>query len=116
MSDPAVNCTLEVSCTVGSLDNALDALEEGADINCRSGAPLFNAIFNRNIEIIRLLIERGADLSLFLPAAKLKPLGDDIDQIVDALMACAPPDPDAIDVDAMEEFDEEIRAKGLESP
>ena len=32
------------------VQDALDAIEEGADINCRSGAPLFNAIFNRNIE------------------------------------------------------------------
>ena len=115
MSDPIANCTLELACTVGSLDNALEALEEGADINHGGGAPLFNAIFNRNREMITLLVERGADLSHFISPAKQAALGS-MDETIAMLMECAPPDPNAIDPGLMGEMDGTIRSKGLGKP
>lgn len=115
MSDPIANCTLELACTVGSLDNALEALEEGADINHGGGAPLFNAIFNRNREMITLLVERGADLSNFVSPAKQAVLGSP-EETIAMLMECAPPDPNAIDPGLMEEMDGTIRSKGLGKP
>lgn len=115
MSDPIANCTLELACTVGSIDNALEALEEGADINAGGGAPLFNAIFNRNVELIHLLVERGADLSNFISPAKQALLGS-VEQTIDMLMECAPPDPNAVDPGLMGEMDATIRSKGLGKP
>lgn len=115
MSDSAANCTLELACTVGSVADALEALEEGADINFKGGAPLFNAIFNRNVDLIRLLIERDADLSSFIPPTK-RVLIKDMDELIEVLLECAPPDPRAIDPGLMGEMDATIRAKGLGKP
>ncbi|MCB1230739.1 MAG: hypothetical protein KDN19_10760 [Verrucomicrobiae bacterium] len=115
MSDAAANCTLELACTVGSVADATEALEEGADINSRGGAPLFNAIFNRNIEVIRLLIENDVDLSNFVsPAMRLNIR--DIDELIEILLECAPPDPKAIDPGLMGEMDATIRKSGLGKP
>ncbi len=115
MSDAAANCTLELACTVGSVADALEALEEGADINYKGGAPLFNAIFNRNVEVIRLLIERDADLSSFIPTTK-RVLIKDVDELIEVLLECAPPDPRAIDPGLMGEMDATIRKSGLGKP
>lgn len=115
MSDPTVNLTLELACTVGSVDNALEALEEGADIDHGGGAPLFNAIFNRNLDVILMLVERGADLSNFISPAKQAALGS-TEETIEMLMECAPPDPNAIDPGILGEMDATIRSKGLGKP
>jgi hypothetical protein len=115
MSDPISNCTLELACTVGSIDNALEALEEGADINFGGGAPLFAAIFNRNREVVRMLVERGAEISHLLPKSKQVGISG-IDQLIDLLMTFAPPDPKAIDPTLMGEFNEILRKDGLGKP
>ncbi|MBL9154099.1 MAG: hypothetical protein JNK37_16520 [Verrucomicrobiales bacterium] len=115
MSDPIANRTLDLACTVGSVDNALEAIEEGADVNNGGGAPLFTAIFNHNPQIVRLLIEHGADLSNFLPPAKRAGITD-IDALVEMLMTFAPPDPRAIDPQLMEETDGIYRKNGLGKP
>lgn len=115
MSDPVANCTLELACTVGSIDNALEALDEGADINFGGGAPLFAAIFNRNREIVRMLVERGAEISHLLPKSKQVGISG-IEQLIDLLMTFAPPDPKAIDPALMAEFNEILRKDGLGKP
>ncbi len=115
MSDAAANCTLELACTVGSVADAIEAIEDGADINYGGGAPLFTAIFNRNVEMIRLLIDRGADLSAFIPPAKQAAF-ESVDAIIEMLMTCAPPDPKAIDPGLMGEMDATIRKSGLGKP
>ena len=61
MSDPIANRNLELACTVGALDNAIEALEEGADVNYQGGAPLFLAIIDRNRPLIRVLLDHGAE-------------------------------------------------------
>ncbi len=115
MSDAVANCTLELACTVGSIADAIEALEDGADINHGGGAPLFNAIFNRNVEIIRFLIDREADLSAFITPARRATIGS-VDQLIEVLMECAPPDPKAIDPGIMGEMDATIRKSGLGKP
>ncbi|MCB1064416.1 MAG: hypothetical protein KDN20_16045 [Verrucomicrobiae bacterium] len=115
MSDAIANRTLDLACTVGSVADAIEALEDGADINYGGGAPLFSAIFNRNIEVIRMLIERDADLSAFIPPAK-RAAFDSTDAIIEMLMTCAPPDPKAIDPGIMGELDATIRKGGLGKP
>lgn len=115
MSDPVANRTLDLACTVGSVSNAIEAIEDGADVNNGGGAPLFTAIFNHNPEVVRVLIEHGADLSNFLPPAKRAGLSG-IDEIIAVLMTFAPPDPRAIDPVLMEETDAILRKGGLAKP
>lgn len=115
MSDAVANCTLELACTVGSIADAIEALEDGADINHGGGAPLFNAIFNRNVEVIRFLIEREADLTAFITPARRATIGS-TDELIEVLMECAPPDPRAIDPGIMGEMDATIRKSGLGKP
>ena len=89
MSDPIANAQLELACRVGALDDLLEALEEGADVNCKGGGPLFLAIMAGERSVVEVLVERGADPSMFLTPAQASedvPLADR----VDALMACGP--------------------------
>jgi hypothetical protein len=113
MSDPIANRTLELACTVGSLDNAREALEEGADVNFRSGAPLFLAIVNRNRAIIDFLLENGADGEIFLPKKKLKEIASRED-LVEELIACAPYNPRDVKLEDIQQIDSAIREAGVE--
>ena len=89
MSDPIANAQLELACRVSALDDLLEALEEGADVNCKGGSPLFLAIMAGERSVVEVLVERGADLSMFLSAA-LVPDNVPLEDRVDALMACGP--------------------------
>ncbi len=113
MSDPIANRTLELACTVGSLENAREALEDGADVNFRSGAPLFLAIVNRNRAIIEFLLENGADGESFLPKKKLKQISSRED-LVEELIACAPYNPRDVKLEDIREIDSAIRETGVE--
>lgn len=113
MSDPIANRTLELACTVGSLENAREALEEGADINLRSGAPLFLAIVNRNRNIIHFLLDQGADPESFLPKKRLKEIQTRED-LVEELIACAPYNPRNVKLEEIQEIDSAIRETGVE--
>lgn len=89
VSDPIANAQLELACRVGALDDLLEALEEGADLNCKGGSPLFLAIMAGERSVVEALVERGADPSMFLTpaqAAEEVPLADRLD----SLMACGP--------------------------
>ncbi|MAS92527.1 MAG: hypothetical protein CMO55_04960 [Verrucomicrobiales bacterium] len=113
MSDPIANCTLELACTVGSLDNAIEAIEEGADVNFRDGAPLFLAIVNRNRHIINMLLDHGADPVSFLPKKKMQ-LIKNRDDLIEELIACAPHNPRDVKIEEIEQIDSGIREKGVE--
>lgn len=113
MSDPIANRTLELACTVGALDDAREALEDGADVNFRSGAPLFLAIVNRNRSIIRFLLDHGADGEMFLPKKKLKDIKTR-DELIEELIACAPYNPRDIKIEEIEQIDTAIRGRGVE--
>lgn len=113
MSAPIANRTLELACTVGSLDDALEAIEDGADVNFRSGAPLFLAIVNRNRAIIRFLLDHGADGEMFLPKKRLKEIRTRED-LIEELIACAPYNPRDIKIDEIEQIDTAIRGRGVE--
>jgi hypothetical protein len=115
MSDPVANRTLDLACTVGSVADAIEAIEDGADVNNGGGAPLFTAIFNHNPAVVRVLIEHGADLSNFLTPARRAGLTE-IDEIIAMLMTFAPPDPKAIDPTLMEETDAILKKGGLGKP
>ncbi len=106
------NRTLELACTVGSVENARDALEEGADVNFQGGAPLFLAIINRNREIIHLLLDNGATPEPFLPRKKLRQIGGR-ETLVEELIASAPNNPRDIKPDQIEEIDQHIRDEGF---
>ncbi len=113
MSDPIANRTLELACIVGSLDNAREALEDGADVNFHAGAPLFLAIVNRNRSIIHFLLDHGADGVSFLPKKRLKDVHSRED-LVEELIACAPYNPRDVKVEEIQEIDTAIRETGVE--
>lgn len=113
MSDPIANRTLELACTVGSIENAREALEEGADINLRSGAPLFLAIVNRNRNIIHFLLEQGADPEPFLQKKRAKEIQSRED-LIEELIACAPYNPRDVKLEEIQEIDSAIREAGVE--
>jgi hypothetical protein len=113
MSDPIANRTLELACTVGSLDDAREALEDGADVNFRAGAPLFLAIVNRHRAIVRFLLDHGADGEMFLPKKRLKQIKTRED-LIEELIACAPYNPRDIKVEEIQEIDTAIRGRGVE--
>jgi ankyrin repeat protein len=104
--------TLELACTVGSLENAIEAIEEGANVNYQGGAPLFLAIVNRNRAIINMLLDHGAVPDAFLPVKKLR-LIKGRDTLVEELIASAPSNPRDIKPDQIEEIDQAIRDEGV---
>lgn len=113
MSDPAANRTLELACIVGSLDNAREAVEDGADVDFQAGAPLFLSIVNRNRNLIRFLLEKGASCHMFLPKKKLKEIKTQED-LIEELIACAPYNPRDVKVEEIQEIDSAIRETGVE--
>lgn len=112
MSDPIANRNLELACTVGSIDNALEAIDDGADVNSNGGAALFLAIVNREREIIRCLLDAGADPSLYL-AKKRRAAIRDRDELVEELIAGAPHNPRDVKPEAIAEIDTAIRQEGV---
>ncbi len=113
MTDPTVNRTLELACTVGSIEDAREALEDGADVNFRSGAPLFLAIIDRNRAIIHFLLDNGADSELFLPKKKLKLIRSRED-LVEELVSCAPYNPRDLKIEELQVIDSGIREVGVQ--
>ncbi len=81
---------LEVACRIGSLSNFERAIEEGADVNCDGGSPLFLAIMGNHRQIVEELVARQAEVSMFLRKSEIKKLKSS-PEIVEALMAGAPP-------------------------
>jgi hypothetical protein len=112
MSDPIENRTLELACNVGAYDDALEALEEGANVDCHGGAPLFLAIVNRNRKLIQLLLDHGADATSFLPKKKLDLIETQAD-LVEEMIACAPHNPRDVKPDQIAEIDTAIRSEGV---
>ncbi|MEX2577861.1 MAG: hypothetical protein WD342_02290 [Verrucomicrobiales bacterium] len=112
MSDPIANRTLELACTVGSIDDAREALEDGADINHQGGAPLFLAIVNRNRDVIRFLLDEGAEAESFIAKKKLA-LVETRDDLVEELIACAPRNPREVKPEQIREIDSGIREAGV---
>ncbi len=115
MNDPQANAQLELACRGGAADDLLEALEEGADINCSGSSPLFIAIMASDRDIVSVLVEKGADVSLF----EITATGHD--EIVDGLMKLAPatgedPGESAVDAKQLRAFDRMIRNKGLAEP
>jgi len=106
------NRTLELACTVGSFDNAHEAIEEGADVNFQGGAPLFLAIVNRNRSIINLLLDNGAVPDSFLPKKKLRMIKGR-DTLVEELIASAPSNPRDVKPDQIEAIDQGIKDDGV---
>ncbi len=104
--------TLELACTVGSFINAIEAIEEGANVNFQGGAPLFLAILDRNRAIINLLLDNGALVDVFLPKKKLSSIKGR-DTLVEELIASAPSNPRDIKPDQIEEIDQAIRDEGV---
>ncbi|MEM7015499.1 MAG: hypothetical protein AAF585_28910 [Verrucomicrobiota bacterium] len=90
MSEWSADRELELACKVGSIDDFERAIEEGANVNCDGGSPLFVSIMTHNRELITRLVELDADIGMFLSAAKRKKLKTP-EQIVDALLEGAPP-------------------------
>ena len=114
MSDSVANCTLELSCAVGSIDNALEAIEEdGADVNFNGGSPMFVAIMNRHRHIINLLLDHDADVATLLSPAKMRPLQTRF-LLVEALIACAPHDPRNVNPEIIEEVDSSLKESGID--
>ncbi len=112
MSDPIANRTLELACTVGAFDDAVEALEDGANVNHQGGAPLFLAIINRDRAILTLLLDHEARFSDFLPKKKVAQITSR-EQLIEELIACAPHNPRDVKPDRIEEIDSGIRDRGV---
>ncbi|NLT72482.1 MAG: hypothetical protein GXX91_17550 [Verrucomicrobiaceae bacterium] len=112
MTPSIANRTLELAATVGSLENAREALEDGADVNYRSGAPLFLAIVDRNRTMIHFLLDNGADSDLFIPKKKRKQIRSR-EELVEELIACAPYNPRDLKMEELQEIDSGIREVGV---
>mgnify|MGYP001819164749 CR=1 FL=1 len=116
MNDPVANAQLELACRLGSVGDDLEAIDEGADVDCNGYSPLFLAIQNSDRPVIAALVERGADFAIFEAS-------EDKGDVVDQLMMLAPkrgseseegmPEVDAKMVRA---FDRMIRNKGFAEP
>ncbi|MEM9284149.1 MAG: hypothetical protein AAGA96_20205 [Verrucomicrobiota bacterium] len=113
MSDPIANRTLELACTVGALDDAIEAIGDGADVNFQGGAPLFLAIMNRNRVIINLLLDHGADGECYIAKKRLGAIKTRED-LVEELIACAPYNPRDVKLDQISEIDSGIRDTGVQ--
>lgn len=109
MSEWSADRELELACKVGSIQDFERAIEEGANVNCDGGSPLFVSIMTHNREIIARLVELEADVGMFLSAAKRKKLKTS-EQIVEALLEGAPPPVEDEDGPPQEEVlqDEEV--------
>ena len=81
MSDPVANAQLELACRLGLLEELVEALEDGADINCNGHSPVFFAVQHGHRELLAALVERGADISCFELEA------GEVDAVVERLMA-----------------------------
>lgn len=112
MNDPIANRTLELACTVGAYDDAVEAIEDGADVNHQGGAPLFLAIINRNRSLLNLLLDHDAQFSDFLPKKKLAAI-ESREQLIEELIAGAPHNPRDVKPDRIEEIDSGIRDRGV---
>ena len=120
VTDQLSNTQLELACRLGSEEEILEALEDGADINFNGSTPLFVAIMAGDREVVTVLVEQGADASLF---------GLDVsepEEIVEALMKLAPApvvedeaggaEEDPVDGKLARAFDRMIRNHGLAEP
>ena len=99
MSNWSADSELTIACKVGAIDDVRRALEEGADVNCAGGDPLFVAIMGHHRDIVALLVDHDVDVSMFVTKTKLKKLKTP-EQKFEALMECAPPPPEPEDSDA----------------
>ncbi len=113
MTDPLTDLNLELACAVGSYENAIEAITEGADVECKSGAPLFLSIQNRHRQLIAFLLDHGADPSPFLSKKRLKEIHSRED-LIEELIACVPYNPRDIKLDELQEIDSAIRTDGVE--
>lgn len=119
MSDPVANAQLELACRLGLLDELVEALEDGADINCNGHSPLFFAVQHGHRALLAALVERGADISSFELEA------GEVDEVVESLMAMAPSSDNGdapvagmaeLDAKMIRAFDRMIRQKGFAEP
>lgn len=53
------------ACREGELENVIAYIEQGADINCED-IPLLDAILNKRTDIVKYLINYGADYGMML--------------------------------------------------
>ena len=86
MNDQLANTQLELACRLGSEEDIMEALEDGADINFNGSNPLFVAVLAGDRAVLAILVEQGADVAIFgLDAAAEEP-----EALIDALMQLAP--------------------------
>lgn len=124
MSDPIANFQLELACRLGAIDDIVEALEDGADIDCNGGSPVFIAMMKNERASLETLVEHGADISAFIaegsPQAALG-----LAQRIDFLLACGGhgnsassgiDDDPKIDSKLVGALDRMIRRNGLVEP
>ncbi len=116
MNSHFANSQLELACRIASPDDVIEALEDGADINCNGSSPLFLAIGAGSKETTQLLLDRGADTSLFQISANEE-------DAVEKLLALIPPikgndqsEEKQIDAKVLRAFDRMILKSGLLEP
>ena len=86
VTDSLANTQLELACRLGSEEDILEALEDGADINFNESTPLFVAVMAGDRAVVTVLVEQGADVSLF----GLDAVAGEPQDVIDALMQLAP--------------------------
>ena len=119
MNDPVANTQLELACRLGLLEDAIEALDDGANIDCNGCSPVFFAIENGDRVLLAALLERGADVVMFEVDESQ---GEVIDQLLkiksQAEMAdeCVADGMVELDAKMIRAFDRMLRNKGIAEP
>ena len=116
MNSSFANSQLELACRVASSDDVIEALEDGADIDCNGSSPLFLAIGTGSRELIQLLLERGAETSLFQISSDEKDAVDKLLALVPPLKGSNPGEEIEIDPKVLRAFDRMVLKAGLLEP
>ena len=120
MNDPVANTQLELACRLGRLEDVIEALEDGANIDCNGCSPVFFAIESGDRDVLAALLERGADVSIF----EVDGSGEEVlDQLLNiktqaAVAEEAAAEDGMVELDAkmIRAFDRMVRNKGIAEP
>lgn len=66
LTEDGTNTPLQKAAAQGHLEACMWLLDHGADVNHGLGkvaTPIFSAIYSRSLELVKLFVDRGADLS-----------------------------------------------------
>jgi len=58
----------------GNVNQVKNLIEDGVDVNARDGSAIYKAVYRDRLDIVKLLIDGGADVNLVVPGIRGAPL------------------------------------------